>query len=202
MAGMPDDTETPFAWEGLDYIVDVTAAEHERILAIRDQLPSPGLDAALARRPPPSSAAALRAHRLRAGARRSRRRGDPQPRRAHPPRVRRPPRRPGRGVAWHARAGTHGHRRAWHVAGSLLGLDLALARSALRHLSVDDMPAIPTVNLNDQMTLARTAVAFATHRVDAAPATPWPPPSRAAAGPGAERRTNPEAVLALADELA
>ena len=50
----------------------------------------------------------------------------------------------------------------WHVAGSLLGLDLALARSALRRMSADEMPPVPTINLNDQLTLARTAVALAT----------------------------------------
>jgi hypothetical protein len=48
----------------------------------------------------------------------------------------------------------------WHVAGSLIGLDLALSRSALRRLSADEMPPVPTINLNDELTLARTAVAL------------------------------------------
>jgi hypothetical protein len=65
-----------------------------------------------------------------------------------------------RELAWTLAQERTGTSLGWHVSGSLLGLDLALARIALRRLSADDMPAIPTINLNDQFTLARTAVAM------------------------------------------
>jgi hypothetical protein len=202
MAGVPADTETPFAWEGLDYVVDVFAAEHERILSIRDRLPSPGLDAALASPTATGLGAALRAIAYAPAL------GDPEGAVTLSPDV--PTRHefggrramPGRGVAWQLAMERTGTGAPWHVAGSLLGLDLALARSALRHLSVDDMPAIPTVNLNDQMTLARTAVAFAVRRIE-----PGPRDALAAAITRGRRRvrdagTNREAVQALASELA
>jgi hypothetical protein len=46
----------------------------------------------------------------------------------------------------------------WHAAGSLLGLDLAFARLSLQRLSMDDLPPVPTINLNDQLALTRTRV--------------------------------------------
>ena len=72
----------------------------------------------------------------------------------------------GRNLAWLPAVERTGTGGPWHVGGSLLGLDLALGRSALRRLSADEMPAVPTINLNDQLTLARTAVALATARFD------------------------------------
>ena len=48
----------------------------------------------------------------------------------------------------------------WRVQGSILGLDLGLARLALRRIADNEMPAAPTINLNDQLTLARTVVAM------------------------------------------
>jgi hypothetical protein len=49
----------------------------------------------------------------------------------------------------------------WHVQGSLIGLDLALARVALRHLAEDQLPSAPTLTTNDYATLARTTVSMA-----------------------------------------
>jgi hypothetical protein len=46
------------------------------------------------------------------------------------------------------------------VEGSLLGLDLGLARLSLRRIADNEMPVAPTINLNDELTLARTAVAL------------------------------------------
>jgi hypothetical protein len=157
LAGRPADAPPHLSWEGADYVVDVMAAEHERILRIRALLPSPGLDAALDSGdgrlplcvPSPTHLPS-----------------DPGwGRHLSPDVVERhdfggTPSAPGREVAWFPAQERAGAGGPWHVTGSLLGLDLALARSALRRLSIDDMPAVPSVNLNDQLTLARTAVAL------------------------------------------
>ena len=46
------------------------------------------------------------------------------------------------------------------MSGSLLGLDLGLSRLALRRVADQQMPAAPTLTLNDLATLTRTAVAL------------------------------------------
>ena len=46
----------------------------------------------------------------------------------------------------------------WHVEGALLGLDIGLARLALRRIADNEMPVAPTINLNDQLTFARTVM--------------------------------------------
>lgn len=192
----------PISWEGLDYAVDVAAAEHERVLRIRELLPSPGLDAALVSGDSKDLAAALTALAYTPAL------GDPDgpvtlspdvftrhafgPAGAHS----------GRQHAWAPPLERSGTGAAWHVEGSLLGLDFALARIALRRLSVDDMPAIPTINLNDQFTLARTAVAMKA----AALSDELRDRIVAAIERGrkrvAEAGTNPEAVAHLAAEVA
>jgi len=49
LAGPPSDAKAPtLKWEGLDLRVDLFAAEHARLKRIREQIESPGLDAALA----------------------------------------------------------------------------------------------------------------------------------------------------------
>ncbi|MGE3886475.1 MAG: hypothetical protein AB7H81_08585 [Vicinamibacterales bacterium] len=160
LAGRPLEAPPVISWEGADYTVDVVAAEHERILRIRSQVPSPGLDAALEGRDDGALGAALVALAYAPSL------GDPDGAVSLGPEVVErhdfggSRSAPGRDVAWLAPVERTGIGEPWHVAGSLLGLDLALARSALRRLSLDDMPAIPTVNLNDQLTLARTAVAL------------------------------------------
>ncbi len=163
LAGVPPDEAPTFAWEGLDYTINVFAAEHERIMRIRALLPSPGLDAALEGSDAETLAAALRALVYAPAL------GDPDGAVTLSPEVVTrhdfggTRRTPGRDFAWTPAQERTGTGAPWHVAGSLFGLDLALARSALRRLSVDDMPAVPTINLNDQLTLARTAVAVSTH---------------------------------------
>ncbi len=166
LAGAPATTDHPFSWEGLDYTVDPMAGEHERIIRIREQLPTPGLDAAMESKDPEALAAALRAMAYAPAL------GDPEgPVTLSPDVVTRHDfggiRSPsGRNLAWLPAIERTGTGGPWHVAGSLLGLDLALGRSALRRLSADEMPAVPTINLNDQLTLARTAVALATSRFE------------------------------------
>lgn len=158
--GRRTETAVPVAWEGLEYSVDVAAAEHERVMRIRELLPSPGLDAALQSDDHRDLAPALTALAYVPAL------GDPDgPVTLSPDVFTRHAFGPagvnaGRQHAWAPPVERSGSGAAWHVEGSLLGLDLALARIALRRISVDDMPAIPTINLNDQLTLARTAVAM------------------------------------------
>jgi hypothetical protein len=166
LAGVPSTSDQRFGWEGLEYTVDPMAGEHERIIRIREQLPTPGLDAALESKDADALVTALRALAYAPAL------GDPEgPVTLSPDVITRHDfggtrSTSGRNLAWLPAIERTGTGGPWHVAGSLLGLDLALARSALRRLSLDEMPAVPTINLNDQLTLARTAVALAPARFD------------------------------------
>jgi len=202
LAGRPLETPPALSWEGADYVVDVMAAEHERILRIRARLPSPGFDAALAGGDDDALAAALRALAYAPAL------GDPEGAVTLSPEVvdrhdfGESRSAPGRDVAWRAAAERTGVGAPWHVAGSLLGLDLALARSALRRLSLDDMPAVPTVNLNDQLTLARTAVALRPVDFDDATRDELADAIRRGRVRVGAAGTDLAALLALADEAA
>jgi hypothetical protein len=163
LAGAPRGTAAAtLTWEGLDYRVDYFASEHARITRIREQLTSPGLDAALAANNDALVAEALLVLIYAPAL------GDPEG-----------PALLGGDIALRHNFGVEGAaglRRdllawslpreqvgdgnPWHIEGSLLGLDIALARLALRRLSDDDMPVAPTINLNDQLTLAKTARAL------------------------------------------
>ena len=121
-------------WEGLAYTVDYAAAEHQRILRIREQLPTPGLDAALEKSDPKLLAAALVAL-VDAPAL-----GDPEGAVTLSPDVVQRhdllgARSMGREFAWMPAIERERLGRPWHIAGSLIGLDLALSRSALRRVS-------------------------------------------------------------------
>lgn len=157
--GQPDAASPAVEWEGLTYRVNYVAANHARLTRIREQLASPGLDAAVAAGNPAPIAEALLVlvytHAL----------GDPEgaallggdiPQR-HSFSLNADLRRDS--VAWHLPRELVGGGRPWHIEGSLLGLDLALARLSLRRLADNEMPVAPTINLNDLMTLARTGVA-------------------------------------------
>ncbi len=151
-----------FVWEGLTYRVDLSAGELQRMHRIREQLQSPGLDHAIASAHPAQLAEALLALVYTPAL------GDPEgpallsrdvplrhdfgfdtgvsPRREFVPWV--PPRE------------QIGDGMPWRVGGAILGLDLGLARLALRRIDDNDMPAAPSINLNDEITLARTAMAL------------------------------------------
>ena len=163
LAGAPPGTNAAtLKWEGLDYRVDYFASEHDRIKRIREQLTSPGLDAALAANNDALVAEALQVLIYSPAL------GDPEG-----------PALLGGDIAMRHDFGVEGAaglRRdllawslpreqvgdgsPWHIEGSLLGLDIALSRLALRRLSNDEMPVAPTINLNDQLTLAKTALAL------------------------------------------
>ena len=161
LAGRREGATRTLEWEGLRYAVDLVAAEHARLRAVRLQIPSPGLDKAIAGGRPQDLAAALQAviYAVSLG---------------HPD-----------GAVTLSRdvATRHdfGHGATallqrltpwappeeqqgdgpWHVAGSLIGLDTGLARLTLRRVSDEQMPQAPTLTLNDFATLTRTIVSLA-----------------------------------------
>ena len=162
LAGAPPANAPTLTWEGLDYLVDYFSSEHTRIKRIREQLTSPGLDAALAANNDAQIAEALLVmiytpalsdpegpallggdialrHNFgiegAAGARREY-------------------------LAWSMPREQMGDGGPWHLEGSLLALDIALARLNLRRLADNEMPVAPTINLNDLLTLARTVRAL------------------------------------------
>jgi hypothetical protein len=161
LAGRPTEPNAPtLTWEGLDYRVDWFGAEHARLKRIREQIASPGLDAALASDDAGKIADALLALVYTPAL------GDPEGpallggdiAQRHnfglvgPAGMRRD------FVAWALPKEQVGDGTPWHVEGSLLGLDIALARLALRRLTDNEMPGAPTINLNDQLTFARTVM--------------------------------------------
>lgn len=147
-------------WEGLDYRVDLFRGEHVRIKRIREQLTSPGLDAALAAGEAAHIAEALLVLVYTPAL------GDPEGAALLGGDI---PQRHNFGLdgaaglrrdllAWAVPREQVGGGGPWHIEGSLLGLDIALARLALRRLADNEMPVAPTINLNDQLTLARTVM--------------------------------------------
>lgn len=152
-------------WEGLDFTVDLQGAERERLTRIRTALASPGLDQALASGDGRALADALVTLAYTPAL------GDPEgiivlardlpSRHAFGFDALAPNRRPM--LPWSL---AHDDQRAgvpWHVEGSLLGLDLGLARLALRRVADQQMPQEPTINLNDLLTFARTVVSLNPH---------------------------------------
>ena len=129
-------------WEGLDYRVDLFAAEHARLKRIREQIESPGLDAAIAAGDAEKIADALLALIYTPAL------GDPEGpallggdiAQRHnfglvgPAGMRRD------FVAWSLPREQVGDGSPWHVEGSILGLDIALARLALRRIADNEMP--------------------------------------------------------------
>ena len=161
LAGRPTEGDAPtLAWEGLDYRVDWFGAEHARLKRIREQIESPGLDAALAADDAAKISDALLALIYTPSL------GDPEGpallggdiAQRHdfglvgPAGMRRD------FLAWSLPKEQVGDGSPWHVGGSILGLDIALARLALRRIADNEMPIAPSINLNDQLTFARTVV--------------------------------------------
>ena len=159
LAGHPEaPTAQTMSWEGLNYRIDLFASEHQRLKRIREQLESPGLDAAIAADQPEKIADALLTLIYTPAL------GDPEGpallggdvAQRHnfglvgPAGMRRD------FVAWALPREQVGDGSPWHLEGSILGLDIALARLALRRIADNEMPVAPTINLNDQLTFART----------------------------------------------
>ena len=163
LAGHPSAPGAPtMTWEGLNYRVDLCASEHARLKRIREQIESPGFDAAIAADDADQIADALLALIYTPAL------GDPEGpallggdvAQRHnfglvgPAGMRRD------FVAWSLPKEQVGDGSPWHVEGSILGLDIALARLALRRIADNEMPVAPTINLNDQLTFARTVMAL------------------------------------------
>ena len=161
LAGPPSTLNAPtLKWEGLDYQIDLFSSERERLIRIREQIESPGLDAAIAGGDPEKITDALLTLIYVPAL------GDPEGpallgadvAQRHnfglvgPAGMRRDY------MAWALPHEQVGDGSPWHVEGSLLGLDIALARLALRRLADNEMPAAPSINLNDQLTFARTVM--------------------------------------------
>jgi hypothetical protein len=161
LAGRATELNAPsLTWEGLDYRVDWFGSEHARLKRIREQIESPGLDAALEADDAEKISDALLALIY------TRALGDPEGpallggdvAQRHdfglvgPAGMRRD------FVAWAMPKEQVGDGSPWHVEGSILGLDIALARLALRRIADNEMPVAPSINLNDQLTFARTVM--------------------------------------------
>ncbi len=71
-------------------------------------------------------------------------------------------------VAWSLPEEKTGSAGGWHVSGSLLGLDMGLARLALRRVASDSLPNPPTVSDNERRAITESAVLLsATDMTDA-----------------------------------
>lgn len=64
---------------------------------------------------------------------------------------------------WAAPSISADRRFPWHVSGSLLGLDVALAPVAMRRLSLRPLPASPLLNTGDRAALVATAAVLDPH---------------------------------------
>jgi hypothetical protein len=160
LAGRFDGQPPQLTWEGLTYSVNLAAAEHDRLRAMRALLPPPGLDDAIASGRPRDLADALTTIVYATAL------GDPDGPASLSPDI----------AARHdfGLGGTSLIREEmpwappeerqgfgpWRVVGSLFGLDLGLSRLALRRVADQQMPSAPTLTLNDLATLTRTAVAL------------------------------------------
>jgi hypothetical protein len=158
LAGPAEPPTSSLEWEGLTYVIDPVAAEHERLRAMRAIVPSPGLDAAIASERPRALADALTALVYASAL------GDPEGAASLSPDVGARHEFGFGGTAlireelpWSVPEERQGFG-AWRVQGALLGLDLALSRLFLRRIADQQMPAAPSLTLNDLATLARTGV--------------------------------------------
>jgi len=162
-------------WEDHLYRVDIRAAEHRRLRAIRQQQRSTSIDAALE--------AARGAGSVRADARTkadeavadavlglvyAAHAGDPDGPIRHAPDL---ARRHGFGQRRRSEAGRlrsswslpqeqQGSVAPWHVSGSLLALDVALARLMLRRMSDEPPPLVPRLHGAERRTFIRTVAAL------------------------------------------
>ena len=71
-------------------------------------------------------------------------------------------------ATWRRPREEHGSRTGWRLVGSLLGLDVALARLALRRLDISDMPGEPAMTTSERTAATWTAALFGPIRAGAA----------------------------------
>ena len=178
MAGPAALTKLPIvSWEGRDYRVDPAYAEARRLRAIREKQGGLPLDDALALSDPAHAVEgkAARGARISADAALggaltsllyAAYLGDPDGMALSGDNVAlrhelSPPAQPQLG--WRLPAEVFGGRTGWHVSGSLLGLDAALARLSLRRLDGDTMPTESKTTATLRQTTALTAALVNTY---------------------------------------
>jgi hypothetical protein len=144
-------------WEGQPYVADLTATELRRLRLIRAEQEEDRLDAAIALS---SGRTLLPLARSLAGIVYASAMGEPDSAVAHGGAVWRRHRftpgtagQPDTGVAWRLATEVFG-AGGWHLVGSLLRLDVALAHLSLRRLDASEMPAPSLLSTTDRRTLA------------------------------------------------
>jgi hypothetical protein len=159
MAGPPAARPPMITWEGQQYRVDLATPELARLTHLRGIQDEPPLDTAIAGATPRNLGALARslAAIVYAGAL-----GDPEGPAANGGPVWRRHRFNSYGsgeadgtAAWRLAHEVFGND-GWHLIGSLLQLDTALARLALRRMDATEMPAASVLSTNDRRTLAIT----------------------------------------------
>jgi hypothetical protein len=157
IAGPPAGPRPQVMWEEQRYVADLSASEAKRLARIRGDQAEDRLDAALAA----SGAHSLAplAHSL-AGIVYATALGEPGSAAVHGGGVWRRHRftpdaagQPDTGVAWRLATEVFG-AGGWHLVGSLLRLDVALAHLSLRRLDATEMPAPSLLSTTDRRTLA------------------------------------------------
>jgi hypothetical protein len=161
LAGPTTHDPRPIEWEGLEYQLDFAAAERARLDRILELTNAPSLDAAIAANNAASIAVALKALVYASAL------GDPEGAVTLGPDI---AARHDFGIGlpavlqavtpWALPVEMQIEGKPWHVRGSIIGLDLGLARLSIRHLAGDQMPNAPTMTMNDYGTLAQTTVAM------------------------------------------
>jgi hypothetical protein len=147
------------SWEGQQYVADLSATELRRVRLIRAEQEEERLDAAIALS---SGRTLLPLARSLAGIVYASAMGEPDSAVAHGGTVWRRHRftpgaagQPDTGMAWRLATEVFG-AGGWHLVGSLLRLDVALAHLALRRLDATEMPAPSLLSTTDRRTLAVT----------------------------------------------
>jgi hypothetical protein len=161
IAGLSPENPRSIEWEGLAYRLDFAAAERSRLDRILALTSTPSLEAAITANDESAIATALKAlvYAIALGdpngavtlgpdiaSRHDFGVGSPSP--ADDP------------TPWAMPMEMQIVGKPWHVRGSIIGLDLGLARLSLRYLAGDQMPAAPTLTMNDHGILAQTAVSM------------------------------------------
>jgi hypothetical protein len=160
LAGPVAEQAPPIAWEDLEYRLDFAGAERQRLDRIRTLTNVPPLEEAIAADDPTAIATALKALVYATAL------GDPDGAVTLGPDIAtRHDFGMGSAVAddptpWAMPVEMQIEGRPWHVRGSLIGLDLGLARLSMRHLAGEQMPGAPSLTMNDYGTLAQTAVSM------------------------------------------
>jgi len=171
MAGPPDPlSRARLEWEGLAYHVDPPLVEYRRLRALRARQGGPPLDDALAgdaRGREARLAAVLvdLAYAAALGPAEGAPAASEDVARRHEFGLEEPAAAGGPRPAWDVPREIAGPGQRWHARGALLGLDIGLARLALRRLDTD-VPPLPVLDAADRRAFAEGAVVVRVSRLD------------------------------------